>query len=48
MIAFYLYVLCIGILLTWHANEVMFLRCQANSEMRKNYATGTYALYVSA
>ena len=41
MIAFYWYVLCIGILLSWHANDVMFLGCQANFGMQKNYATGT-------
>ena len=28
MISFYWYVLCIGILLSWHANDVMFLGCQ--------------------
>ena len=43
MIAFYWYVLCIGILLSWHANDVMFLGCQANFEMqKKNYAIGTF------
>ena len=41
MIAFYWYVLCIGILLSWHANDVMFLGCQANFGTQKNYATGT-------
>ena len=50
MIAFYwyMYVLCIGILLSWHANDVMFLGCQANFGTQKNYATGTYDLIVSA
>ena len=43
MIAFYWYVLCIGILLSWHANDVMFLGCQANFGTQKNYATGTLA-----
>ena len=42
MIAFYWYVLCIGILLSWHANDVMFLGCQANFGTQKNYATGTF------
>ena len=42
MIAFYWYVLCIGIL-SWHANDVMFLGCQANFGTQKNYATGTCA-----
>ena len=41
MIAFYWYVLCIGILLSWHANDVMFLGSQANFGTQKNYATGT-------
>ena len=41
MIAFYWYVLCIGILLSWHANDVMFLGCQANFGTQKNIATGT-------
>ena len=41
MIAFYWYVLCIGILLSWHANDVMFLGCQANFGTQKNYPTGT-------
>ena len=41
MIAFYWYVLCIGILLSWHANDVMFLGCQANFGTQKNYATRT-------
>ena len=41
MIAFYWYVLCIGMLLSWHANDVMFLGCQANFGTQKNYATGT-------
>ena len=41
MIAFYWYVLCIGILLSWHANDVMFWGCQANFGTQKNYATGT-------
>ena len=36
------YVLCIGILLARHANDVMFLGCQANFGTQKNYATGTY------
>ena len=39
--AFFWYVLCIGILLSWHANDVMFLGCQANFGTQKNYATGT-------
>ena len=42
MIAFYWYVLCIGILLSWHANDVMFLGSQANFGTQKNYATGTF------
>ena len=42
MIAFYWYVLCIGVLLSWHANDVMFLGCQANFRTQKNYATGTF------
>ena len=42
MRAFYWYVLCIGILLSWHANDVMFLGCQANFGTQKNYATGTF------
>ena len=46
MIAFYWYVLCIGILLSWHAYDVMFLGCQANFGMQKNYATGTFGLYL--
>ena len=46
MIAFYWYVLCIGILLSWHANDVMFLGCRANFETRKNYATGTMILFI--
>ena len=41
MIAFYWYVLCIGILLSWLANDVMFLGCKANFGTQKNYATGT-------
>ena len=41
MIAFYWYVLCIGILMSWHANDVMFFGCQANFGTQKNYATGT-------
>ena len=44
MIAFYWYVLCIGILLSWHANDVMFLGCQANFGTQKNYATGTLSI----
>ena len=44
MIALYWYVLCIGILLSWHANDVMFLGCQANFGMQKNYATGTFRI----
>ena len=42
MIAFYWHVLCIGILLSWHANYVMFWGCQANLGTQKNYATGTF------
>ena len=42
MIAFCWYVHCIGILLSWHANDVMFLGCQANFGTQKNYATGTF------
>ena len=30
MIAFHLYVLCIGILLSWHTNDIFFLGWQAN------------------
>ena len=30
MIAFHLYVLCIGILLSWHTNDIFFLGRQAN------------------
>ena len=41
MVAFYWYVLCIGILLSWHANDVMFLGCKANLGTQKNYATET-------
>ena len=35
MIAFYWYVLFIGILLCWHANDVMFMGCQANFGTQK-------------
>ena len=42
MTAFYCYVLCFGILLSWHANDVMFFGCQANFGTQMNYATGTY------
>ena len=48
MIAFYWYVLCIGILLSWHANDVMFLGSQANFGTQKNYATGTKILGIFA
>ena len=41
MIPFHWYVLCIGILLCWHANDVMFWGYQAHFGTRKNYATGT-------
>ena len=41
MIPFHWYVLCIGILLCWHANDVMFLGYQAHFGTQKNYATGT-------
>ena len=41
MIPFHWYVLCIGILLCWHANDVMFWGYQAHFGMQKNYATGT-------
>ena len=42
MIPFHWYVLCIGILLCWHANDVMFWGYQAHFGTQKNYATGTY------
>ena len=41
MIPFHWYVLCIGILLCWHANDVMFWGYQAHFGTQKNYATGT-------
>ena len=41
MIALYWYVLWIGILLSLHANGVMFFGCQANIGTQKNYTTGT-------
>ena len=42
MIPFHKYVLCIGILLCWHANDVMFWGYQAHFGTQKNYATGTF------
>ena len=42
MIPFHWYVLCIGILLCWHANDVMFWGYKAHFGTQKNYATGTY------
>ena len=42
MIPFHWYVLCIGILLCWHANDVMFWGYQAHFGTQKNYATGTF------
>ena len=48
MIAFYWYVLCIGILLSWHANDIMFWGCQANLGTQKNYATGTLGFLCQA
>ena len=41
MIPFHWYVLCIGILLCWHANDVMFWGYQSHFGTQKNYATGT-------
>ena len=41
MIPFHWYVLCIGILLCCHANDVMFWGYQAHFGTQKNYATGT-------
>ena len=41
MIPFHWYVLCIGILMCWHANDVMFWGYQAHFGTQKNYATGT-------
>ena len=44
MIPFHWYVLCIGILLCWHANDVMFWGYKAHFGTQKNYATGTMPL----
>ena len=43
MIPFHWYVLCIGILMCWHANDVMFWGYQAHFGAQKNYATGTFS-----
>ena len=42
MIVLYYFVLCIGILWSWHANDVMIFGCQANFGTQKNNATETY------
>ena len=41
MIPFYWYVLCIGTLLYWHADDVMFIGCDSHFGTKKNYATTT-------
>ena len=41
IIPFHQYVLCIGILLCWHAKDVMFWGYQSHFGTQKNYATGT-------
>ena len=43
MIPFYWYVLYIGTLLCWHANDVRFMGCDSHFGTQKNYATTTLA-----
>ena len=47
IIPFYWYVQNIGILLCWHAYDVMFMGCNANLGTQKNYAFATLAFGIS-